>query len=170
MSDENMAVETLDTPTVAPAPAVDEVSEEKAVPSPADVAEKVQRTFTQEDFDKALGKRLANERAKFADYDELKAKAEAADAAAAEVAELRERLASTEAEALKARIATENGVPVALLHGDTEDELKASAEALAAFAETRRGQVGPVVQSVGSDNNAATRDEFAQAFLANPRG
>ena len=167
MSEETVVTET---PTVV-AKGVEAVAagEKPEVPTPAEVAEKSARTFTQDEFDKKLGARLVEERAKFADYDDLKAKAESADAYASELEELRSRLAAAEAESVKARVAAESGVPVELLHGSTEDELRATAEALAAFADSRK-RVGPVVQSVGSDTGELSRDDIARAFLANPRG
>ena len=99
---------------------------------------------SQEDFDKAIQARIARERAKFADYEQLKADAgelskiresqktaeqkqqEALAAAQKELADL--RVAKDRAE-----IAAEKGVPVGLLTGTTRDEIAAAAEALIQF-------------------------------------
>jgi hypothetical protein len=50
------------------------------------------KTFTQADIDKVLGQRLAEERKKFADYDDVKARAKAQEEANAELAKRLEEL------------------------------------------------------------------------------
>ncbi len=99
---------------------------------------------SQEDFDRAIQKRIARERAGFADYDDLKARAaklteiEAANQTEAEKVQARleaaeKRASELEAKALKSDVAAAKGVPSALLTGSTQDELEASADALLAF-------------------------------------
>lgn len=156
------------TEAKAAAPAAPADSERKATPN--DAAEQSERMFTQTEFDKKMGARLAEEREKFADYDELKARAEAADSAIAERDELQAKVEKAEAENLRARVAADAGVPANLLTGTTEKELTESAQALAEFAESSRGPSGPVVKSVGSDESEASRDDLARAFLGNPQG
>lgn len=109
---------------------------------------------TQDDLDRIVETRLARERAKYADYEDLKRKAEEldriqreqmseADRLRAELEEERRRRTEVEREALRTRIAAEKGVPAKLLTGDTEEALIASADALLEFLgqqpEPRRG-------------------------------
>ena len=159
MADQDAATEAKATAPEAP-----------EVKTPNDAAEQSQRTFTQAEFDKKLGARLHEEREKYADYDDLKAKAEAHDTLAAEHEAMKAELDAAKEAGLRQRIATEHGVPVELLTGSDEDTLQASAAALAAFAESKQSSVGPVVKSVGSSDPAPSRDEAAAAFLASPRG
>lgn len=85
-----------------------------------------EKKFTQEDVDRLIGERLAREKAKYADYGEIKA----------ENADLKAKLAENESknlDALKAKIATDLKLPAALanrLAGSTEAELRADGEAL----------------------------------------
>ena len=106
------------------------------------------KTFTQAELDTILADRLARERAKYPDYEALKAKAAKFDAAeeagkselqkAQELAaDLKAKLAARDREiaAAKARgkIAAETGVPEHLLTGETEETCKAQAEKLLAW-------------------------------------
>lgn len=131
---------------------------------------------TQEELDKIVSSRLNREREKFADYEEVKAKAEqlaevteAAETAKAEAEALRGELETARGESLKQRVATEFGVPVNLISGADEDSLKASAQALKEYAEANKAPVGAVVKSVGSDTGDASgdihTDEGARALL-----
>jgi len=99
---------------------------------------------SQEDFDKAIQARIARERAKFADYDDVKARAdklaEIEEANKSEAEKVAERLAAAEkraaeleAKATRAEIAAAKGVPAQLLTGSTQEELEASADALIKF-------------------------------------
>lgn len=99
---------------------------------------------SQEALDKIIQGRIARERAKFADYDELKASADKLaqieEANKSEVEKVAERLAAAEkraveleAKAARAEVAAAKGVPVELLSGGTLEELEASADALIAF-------------------------------------
>ena len=113
-----------------------------------------EKTFTQAQMDAIIGDRLARERAKYADYPELKQKAEAydqaeelskselqkaterAERAEAQLADMRSR---AEAERMKAEIAADKGVPAELLRGSDRGELEAHAEAIkAALAGVQR--------------------------------
>ena len=107
------------------------------------------RTFTQAEMDAIIGDRLKRERAKYADYDELKTKAtaydEAAEASKSELqkaveerdkykAEIEALRAEKERAELVAKVAAEKGVDAALLarmSGDVEENaafLKAQME------------------------------------------
>ncbi|MFH0243600.1 DUF4355 domain-containing protein [Streptomyces sp. HK10] len=102
------------------------------------------QTFTQADLDRIVAERLARERSKYADYNDLKAKAaeydKVAEAQKTEAQKLAEQLQAAQAEAqqyrgevLRQKVAAELGVPaplVARLKGSNEDELKADAEEL----------------------------------------
>ena len=108
-----------------------------------------ERTFTQAEMDAIIGDRLKRERAKYADYDELKTKAtaydEAAEASKSELqkaveerdkykAEIEALRAEKERAELVAKVAAEKGVDAALLarmSGDVEENaafLKAQME------------------------------------------
>ncbi len=98
------------------------------------------KTFTQDELNKAISDRLKRERERFADYDELKAKAEGAKSDAERLADLERRLAEADARdahrALVDRIATEfdkvrNREDIALfLTGPDEETLRAQAKRL----------------------------------------
>lgn len=106
------------------------------------------KTFTQEDVDRVVADRLAREKSKYADYDELKAKAakfdekEAADKSETdkfreEIDALKATTTEQEAKALRAEVAVEKGLSAAQakrLAGTTREELEADAdEILEAF-------------------------------------
>lgn len=103
------------------------------------------KKFSQEDVDKIVQERLARERAKFSDYDAIKAELEATRTSHAELkaentslkAELAEKdgkMRDSETRAMKAEIAKTVGLPEALssrIQGETEAELLADAKRLA---------------------------------------
>ena len=102
------------------------------------------KTFTQVELDRMVEQRIARERAKFADYDKIKADAaELAKIRDAEKTELQKaveradqaekRAAEAEVTALRSRVAAAKGVPASSLTGETEDELNASADGLIAW-------------------------------------
>lgn len=103
---------------------------------------------SQADFDRIIGDRLTREKAKYADYDEVKAKAAELDQAKdAQKSELeREREARTAAERerddlksekelskLRKEISDAAGIPVSALRGSTKEELEAHADELKAL-------------------------------------
>ena len=117
--------------------------------------ENEEKTFTQEQLNKAVQERLAREREaaakKYGDYDELKAKAaeldklkadqmseiekanKARDEALTKIAELEAKNKALEIGKLKADACTAAGLPAAFadrLKGDDEETIKADAEAL----------------------------------------
>lgn len=94
---------------------------------------------SQEDFDKALSKRLDRERAKFADYDSLREKAskfdEVQEQSKTELQKAQERAEAAEKRAtefeqttLKTRIAAEMGVIPEVVSGADEEAMRASAQ------------------------------------------
>lgn len=110
---------------------------------------------SQEDFDKAIQARIARERNKFADYGELKAKAEKltkieeankteAQKQQEALAEAQAKLAELTTAKTRAEVAAAKGVPAELLSGSTQEELEASADALIKFkGETPKGPILP---------------------------
>jgi len=117
---------------------------EENVAQPKGAAPAFDPITSQEDFDKRISARLSRERAKFADYDALKDKAEQLDRIeaanktelqkAVERAEAAERRAgAAEFESLRASIASDKGVPASSLAGSTREELEAAADELLAW-------------------------------------
>lgn len=102
---------------------------------------------TQEEFDRIIQDRLARERSKFSDYEELKAKASELDELRdsekselerkdAEISSLRSKVeelesatARAEHEVLVAQVASEKGVPAHRIKGETREELEKDADA-----------------------------------------
>lgn len=139
-----------------------------------------ERTFTQSEMDAIIGERLARERAKYADYETIKQKAEQFDAAeeaskselqkATEKAEALQKqvdamLKADNARQVRDKVAKETGVPAELLIGETEEECKAWAEKVAAY---RTPNAYPTVRDAGEPRRVAeskgTRDMFAEWF------
>ena len=125
------------------------MSDNATVTTQENNAEGQTRTFTQDEVNAIVGKRLAEEKGKYSDYDEIKAKAakfdEAEEANKSELQKAVERANNLEAELnglkkteevrqTREKIATETGIPAHLLTGDTEEACKAQAEAIKAFA------------------------------------
>lgn len=77
---------------------------------------------SEDEFNRILGKRLHRERAKFADYDDLKQKVVDLEAANAK---LSEDLSKESHRSLVSRIAKETEVDEEILSGSTEEELRA---------------------------------------------
>ena len=114
---------------------------------------------TQEDLDKVIGARLAREREKYADYDDLKA-------AASKLAEAEARLSQIDAQAaldkIRNDVAQEVGVPADLLRGSTKDELTAHASALAEALKARPSV--PVIPTQGATPSVSEADSARRAF------
>lgn len=130
---------------------------QQQTPTPATVAQATQKaqasSFTppssQEELDRIIGERLARERAKFDDYDDLKAKAQKFDEVEAqnkteaerladELAKATERAQSLETQAVRARVAAETGLPLELITGSTEEDCRAQAEAAKKILDERK--------------------------------
>ena len=107
-----------------------------------DGAQNTEKTFTQAELDAIVKDRLKRNSEKYADYEDLKAKASKFDeieaANKSELEKANEKLKAVTAElegmkkaqelsALRTKIATENNVPVELITATTEDECKAQA-------------------------------------------
>lgn len=143
----------------------------------ATTAEQQERTFTQAELDSIVKDRLARERGKFADYEELKAKAtkfdEVEEANKSELQKATEKAQALEAElnnmkkaeslrTIRAKVSEETGVPATLLTAETEEECKAQAQSILSFAQP---QSYPSVKDGGEVNNVGkptTKQQFAE--------
>lgn len=152
--------------------------EVKDVTTPSNEPE---RTFTQSELNAILGDRLAQERKKYADYEELKGKAEKYDAAEeaskSELQKEQEKNASLQKQLeafqradterkLKEKVSQETGVPVSVLRGATEEELKAQAEEILKIYKPETVSY-PIVRDGGEPNKvkgATTAEQFAEWF------
>ena len=136
-----------------------------------------ERTFTQDEVNQMIGERLAREKAKYSNYEELEAKAqkfdeieeksktelqkaqEERDAFKAELDGLKKANSVRE---LREKVAKEKQIPAHLLTADTEDELNAQADAILSFA---KPNAYPAVKDGGEVKGQAkgsTREQFAE--------
>lgn len=101
-----------------------------------------EQTFTQADVDRIVRERVKREREKFADYDELKAKAGEAQTAEERIAALEWEVASSRLEALRRRVQAAHGIAdedaELFLTGQDEDTLTAQAKRLTERESQRR--------------------------------
>ncbi len=118
------------------------------------VGNQEERTWTQSQLEAIVQERLDRERAKYSDYEDMKAKAqkydEAEEANKSELEKATEKAVALQNEldamkkadrirAIKAKAAEETGVPASLLHGEDEETCKAEAQAILAFASQKSG-------------------------------
>ena len=137
-------------------------------------AQEFRAPASQEELDRIIAARLDRERRKFADYSELKAKADKlaeieeankseAERTAERLAAAEKRAAELEAKALRAEVAAAKGVPAGLLTGSTQEELEASADALIEFRGEQKQT--PSSSALGRVNGqkvkGSTADQFA---------
>lgn len=139
--------------------------------------ENTEKTFTQAELDAIVGDRLKRDRAKFADYDALKEKAEKydaleeaskselqkaierGDALQTELDNLRSEKAIRE---LREKVAEETGVPSRLLTATTEDDCRAQAADIMEYANVKGY---PSVRDGGEVRNTGkptTKQQFAE--------
>lgn len=136
-----------------------------------------ERTFTQDEVNQMIGDRLAREKAKYSNYDELAAKAhkfdEIEEKSKTELQKATEKANALQAELdgikkansirdLREKVSKAKGVPAELLNGETEDECNAQADAILSFA---KPNAYPAVKDNGEVRNIGkltTRDQFAQ--------
>ena len=128
---------------------------------------------SQEQLDKVLSKRLERERAKYADYEELKQKAAEAADSRSEVEKLHDRVKELEQErhqsaieAAKAKAASEYGVPADLLVGDDTDAIEAHAKRLAEYVAAQAPSTGAYVKNVGRDEGESSAESYARRMLS----
>lgn len=135
------------------------------------------KTFTQDEVNAIVTDRLTRDRAKYADYDTLKEKAEKYDqleeSNKSELQKAVERGDALQVELdklkgenavrdLRNKVAEETGVPVHLLTGSTEDECRDQAKAILAYANP---SWYPKVRDGGEVTNTGkmtTKQQFAE--------
>jgi hypothetical protein len=129
-----------------------------------------EQTFTQADLDRVVRERVQRERAKFADYDDLKAKAGEKATADERLAELEKRYAAAEARALRADIANAHGITPEdrdlFLTGTDEETLTAQAKRLAERVSDRK-KANNVVPREGANPNPKAGDDGLRDFTRN---
>lgn len=141
-----------------------------------------ERTFTQDEMNAIIADRLSREKSKYADYDELKAKAlkfdEAEESSKSELQKQTERadklqaqydalIKSNDIRNTREKVAKETGVPLELLTGADEESCKAQAEAILKFAKPKNypgTKTTPTQQSGGSSTDNAMRELAHQLF------
>ena len=125
-----------------------------------------EQTFTQADVDRIVADRLKREReatrAKYADYDDLKAKAAGATSLEERVADIERQARESEQRALRAEIANAKGLTPSQakrLVGATREELEADADELLADIGAQKKQ-GNHVPREGGTNPTPPEDEM----------
>lgn len=139
------------------------------------------KTFTQDELNSIVGKRLAEEKARFADYDSLKEKAakydEAMEASKSDSEKLAEALARAKSledelkgmkqeakiRGMREKVAAEKKIPVNLLTANTEEECIEQANALLEFAKPQYPKVKDGGE-VPKTTSGTTADHFAEWF------
>lgn len=121
----------------------------QSTPAGQQTTQGAEKTFTQADVDRIVAERLQRDRAKYADYDDIKSKAEkfdameeasktelqkATDRANKLQAELDKRKKEDGVRVIREKVAKETKVPVSLLTGETEEACTEQAKAILAFA------------------------------------
>lgn len=135
-----------------------------------------ERTFTQAELDQIVKNRVYEERKKFENYSELKAKADeydqlkeaektelqkAQEMAAKAEEELTQYKAAEELRQVRTKVATETGVPVELLTGENEEACKEQASAILSFANTKGY---PTIKDGGEVKNTVGKLSTSQQF------
>lgn len=127
-----------------------------------------ERTFGQADVDRIVQQRLAREREQYADYADVKAKAEELDKIReaektdleklqGQYEELLGKAARTEQALRISRAASKHGLSAeaaAFLHGETDEEVEAAAEKLAALTNPTGGAGGGTNNGDGNNGNS----------------
>lgn len=143
-----------------------ETVKQEATPNTAG-EQQPERTFTQAEVNAIVADRLSRERSKYADYDELKARASELQQANARADALQGQLDSlnkaTALQAMRGRVSTQTGVPAELLTGETEEECTAQANKIKRFAEPSY----PVVRNGEPYHAPSVPDVAAKAFSPN---
>lgn len=142
-----------------------------------------ERTFTQEELNAIVGKRVAEERGKYSDYEALKEKATQLDqlqeSQKTELQKAVERadklqqqmdkmIAADKVRRVRDKVSAETGVPAGLLSGDDEETCLAQAKGIIEFA---KPSGYPKIKDAGEarpqGTGGKTRDQFAEWFSEN---
>jgi hypothetical protein len=133
---------------------------------------KTPETFTQADVDRIVADRLKREReatkTKYADYDDLKAKAGEATTLEERIAAMEQRTKEAEVSALRAQYAAD--VPEKLrplLTGTTDEELKAQRDLIAEGEAERKKNGNRVPKEGTSTTSDPTGDDDMREFARN---
>lgn len=148
-------------------------TEQKAEQGKQPAADEKPATFTQEEVDRMIRDRLKRERERFADYDDLKVKAEGAKSVEQQLADLKTQNAKILRDNLAARIAARHGIAPEdvdlFLTGSDEDTLTAQAKRLAErdLAVKKSGPVVPNEGTASRNNNSAdsAQRDFARRLF-----
>ncbi|MBR4579677.1 MAG: DUF4355 domain-containing protein [Lachnospiraceae bacterium] len=138
--------------------------------------ESTPKTFTQEEVNAMMAERVKREQSKFADYEDLRKKAEkydqAQEASKSEIQKLTEKITGLETElktskkneeirSIRDKVAKETGVPATLLTGEDEESCNQQAKAIKDFAVSQTGEIRDGGE-VGKTGKKEARDEFAE--------
>ena len=126
--------------------------------------------LTQADVDRIVKDRIARVEAKYADYNDLKAKAEGAKTVEQKLADLEAKHAEAEARALRSEIATRHGITAEdrdlFLTGSDADALEAQAKRLAERIADQK-KTGNVARKEGQNKTTGGGDEEMREFARN---
>ena len=135
------------------------------------------KTFTQDEVNAIIGDRLKRDREKYADYEDLKAKAqkydEAEEASKTELQKANDKINELQAKAdklskdaeirgIREKVAAETKVPADLLTGETEEICKEQAKRLLEFAKPNGYPTLNDGGEVQHTPGGKTRDQFAE--------
>ena len=155
------------------------VNQEVKAPETNQNEQGAERTFSQVDVDRIVADRLLRERQKYVDYDALKDKAskyeQMEEASKTELQKANERAAKLQKELddlkqaetvrqVRAKVSKETGVPETLLTAGTEEECKAQAEAIKAFADPGYPKVKDGGENRPMSTKQTTSEQFADWF------
>lgn len=135
------------------------------------------KMIPQDEVNKIVQDRISRERAKFADYEEMKAKAakfdEMEEASKSELQKAQDKVQALEAQIqsinkekeisqIRTQVAQAKGVPADLLTGETQEACEQQADKILSFA---KAQGYPVVKDGGESQQTmkkSTRDSFKE--------
>lgn len=134
----------------------------------------VEASFSQADVDRIVADRLQREKAKFADYDALKAKAGESKSLEDRLADVEARYAQAELGRVRSDVAARFGIGAEdrdlFLTGSDEDSLTAQAKRLVERESDRKkqGNVAPRegVASIQGDKDSGLRDVTRRLFAS----
>jgi hypothetical protein len=138
-----------------------------AVEQGGNATEQQGQVITQADVDRIVKDRVARVQAKYADYEDLKAKAEGAKTVEEKLAELEGKYSAAEARAIRSDIAARHGISAEdrdlFLTGTDEATLEAQAKRLA-DREADRKKNGNTAPKEGTTKTTGTTDREMREF------